>query len=178
MGGVLHTFEDTNGGGVIVDATSGTESGGADGGRGDKIVGECVVQVSLDNCFSGLLIHIPNVGLNGIWWKSYLQLKHILHIIEFLLESVSSSARITTLSLMIAGFGIVILKLNFQDDRPSRLNLDMARPLPFHPLPGREFLEGFFAMLVGHPLHTAAKGIGRLDSDGWRRPHGREFPND
>jgi hypothetical protein len=41
------TFEDADGGSKVVDSPSGLEGGGDDGGRGDEIVGEGVVQVAL-----------------------------------------------------------------------------------------------------------------------------------
>jgi hypothetical protein len=45
----LRTLEDSDSRGEIVDAPGGLESGGDDRGRGDEIVGEAVVQVSLFN---------------------------------------------------------------------------------------------------------------------------------
>lgn len=46
----LRTLEDSDSRGEIVDAPGGLESGGDDRGRGDEIVGEAVVQVSLFHC--------------------------------------------------------------------------------------------------------------------------------
>jgi len=45
--GVFHTLEDPDGGRVIVDAASGPEGSGENGGGGDQVVGESVVQVAL-----------------------------------------------------------------------------------------------------------------------------------
>lgn len=42
-----HTLEDAHGGREVVDPPGGPERGRADGGRGDQIVGEGVVQVAL-----------------------------------------------------------------------------------------------------------------------------------
>ena len=47
MGGLSRTLEDPDGGGVVVDSPGSPEGGGEDGGRGDEIVGEGVVQVAL-----------------------------------------------------------------------------------------------------------------------------------
>ena len=44
------TLENPDSGGEVVDTPGGTESGGDDGRRGDEIVGEAVVQVTLCNC--------------------------------------------------------------------------------------------------------------------------------
>lgn len=41
------TFEHADGGWVIINSAGGPESGCADGGRWDQIVGECVVEISL-----------------------------------------------------------------------------------------------------------------------------------
>lgn len=41
------TLKDADGGREVVDPPSGAESGGEDGGGGDEIVGESVVQVAL-----------------------------------------------------------------------------------------------------------------------------------
>ena len=46
----LRTLEDSDSRGEIVDAPGGLESGSDDRGRGNEIVGEAVVQVSLLNC--------------------------------------------------------------------------------------------------------------------------------
>ena len=45
--GWVHTLEDADGGGEVVDSPGGLEGGGEDGGGGDEIVGEGVVQVAL-----------------------------------------------------------------------------------------------------------------------------------
>ena len=42
-----HTFEDTDSGGEVVDTTSSTEGGNNHGWRGDEIVSEGIVQVTL-----------------------------------------------------------------------------------------------------------------------------------
>jgi len=47
--GVLRTLENSDSRGEVVNAPGSAESGGDDGGRGDEIVGEAVVQVSLRN---------------------------------------------------------------------------------------------------------------------------------
>ena len=58
-----HTFEDTDSGGVIVDSSCGSQSGSNDGGGGDKIVGEGVVQVALQKVISmRIAIRIEQVG--------------------------------------------------------------------------------------------------------------------
>lgn len=41
------TFKDPDCGGIVIDSASGSESGFDDGGGGDEIVCECVVEVSL-----------------------------------------------------------------------------------------------------------------------------------
>lgn len=41
------TFEDADSSAEVVDSTGGLEGSGDDGGRGDKIVGESVVEVTL-----------------------------------------------------------------------------------------------------------------------------------
>lgn len=43
----MHTLEDSDRSGEVVDAAGGAESGNDDGGRGDEIVCEGVVQVAL-----------------------------------------------------------------------------------------------------------------------------------
>jgi hypothetical protein len=48
--GGSRTLENSDGRGEVVDTPGSAESGGDDGGRGDEIVGEAVVQVSLRNC--------------------------------------------------------------------------------------------------------------------------------
>lgn len=45
--GLTRTLEDADSGGEVVDSPGGAESSGEDGGRGDKIVGEGVVEVAL-----------------------------------------------------------------------------------------------------------------------------------
>ena len=44
------TLENSDSRGKVVDTPGCSESGSDDGGGGDKIVGEAVVQVSLENC--------------------------------------------------------------------------------------------------------------------------------
>lgn len=50
MTGILRTLENSDSRGEVVHTPGGTEGGGDDGGRGDKIIGEAVVQVSLYLC--------------------------------------------------------------------------------------------------------------------------------
>jgi hypothetical protein len=45
--GLDSTLEDPDGGGEVVDSPRGTQGGRDDGGRGDEVVGEGVVQVAL-----------------------------------------------------------------------------------------------------------------------------------
>ena len=45
-----HTLENPHGGGEVVDTARSAESSGDDRRRGDEIVGEAVVQVSLGGC--------------------------------------------------------------------------------------------------------------------------------
>jgi hypothetical protein len=51
-GGSERTFEDTDGGGEVVDAAGGLEGSGEDLDGGDEIVGEAVVQVTLQRTVS------------------------------------------------------------------------------------------------------------------------------
>jgi hypothetical protein len=46
-GVVKHTLKNSDGRGEVVDTPGSADSGGDDRGRGDEIVGEAVVQVSL-----------------------------------------------------------------------------------------------------------------------------------
>lgn len=46
MGG-LHTLEDADGGGKVVDSPGGLQSGGDNGRGGDQVVSEGVVEVAL-----------------------------------------------------------------------------------------------------------------------------------
>jgi hypothetical protein len=48
--GYSHTLENSDGRGEVVDTPGSAESGGDDGGGGDEIIGEAVVQVSLCDC--------------------------------------------------------------------------------------------------------------------------------
>lgn len=59
------TFEYSHGRGKVIDSSGGSEGGGDDGGRGDKIVGKGIVQVAL-------------------------QLEDVLDLLEFLFVSVES----------------------------------------------------------------------------------------
>lgn len=47
------TFEDPDGGGVIVDSSRGSQSGGDNGRRWDEVVGEAVVEVALERSRGG-----------------------------------------------------------------------------------------------------------------------------
>lgn len=108
-GGKGRTLEDTNGGGEVVDPSSGFESSDDDGGRGDEIVGEGVVQIALrrDNQqVTGAL----RVG------RMYLKLKDILDRVEFLLEP-------NTKAQSAAAGAVPLLGVLSAQEAPRRLRL-------------------------------------------------------
>ena len=83
----LDALEDAHGGGEVVDAAGGAQGGGDDRGRGDEVVGEGVVEVSLwgERMWLGTV-----VSSEGLWVVDlYLELEDIVHLFEFLLVSAS-----------------------------------------------------------------------------------------
>lgn len=96
---LCHTLEDPDGSGEVVDPPGGTQGGGADGRRGDEIVGEGVVQVALvvggrsvSPTLLYMLVRCPGYPQQLRWWwlasETYLQLEDILDVVELLLVSV------------------------------------------------------------------------------------------
>lgn len=103
----MRTFEDPHRGREVIDSPGGPQRGGDDGGRGHEIVGEGVVQVPL------LYVSLCNLShrrftpciLCVVSWdfrraevgstkgriaaEAYLELKNVLHSIEFILVSAS-----------------------------------------------------------------------------------------
>lgn len=82
------TLEDPHGGRVVVDPSGSPQGGSAHGRRRDKIVGESIVQVTLEGkkgAVSGRLVSCAICSRSS--FQTYLKLEDVLHIVEFLLVS-------------------------------------------------------------------------------------------
>lgn len=92
-----HTLENSHSRREVVDAARGAKSGGDDGGRGDEIVGEAVVEVPLALCqFAALSrpLQSPPEAQRVMPGQppkpcvtTYLELENIVHLVKFLLVS-------------------------------------------------------------------------------------------
>ena len=81
--GCVFTLEDPHGSWVVIDTSGGLQGGDEDGWRWDEIVGEGIVEVTLQALHQ---LH----GHIGMHQHSYLKLEDILHLLEFLLVSVAA----------------------------------------------------------------------------------------
>jgi hypothetical protein len=161
------TLKNSDSGGEVVDTPGCAESGGDDGRRGNEIVSEAVVEVSLCDCQSIVSTkhcahpsHVNRVMPGAVrkWVRyTYLKLKYVVHLFELLLIS-SIETKSSAVQLLTS-----LTKVNGSlSSSGNSFNCPSLQPLHGSSVPGGELLEGLLGVritLKGNRLRESTLSI-------------------